>query len=98
MRLLSNGYEFGCPRWKQPNLVMNNSIVELYENGTISYLFKKGLVSSVVPSYIEYFIKFSSYRKDGITYREAVRMLSNEYHVSETTIKKAIKTIKEGVN
>jgi len=71
------------------------SVIELYENGTIGYLFKKGLVSYAVPTYVEYFIKFSSYRKTGATYREAVSLLSQEYNVSGTTIKKAIKTIKD---
>jgi len=70
------------------------SVVELYENGTIGYLFKNGLVSHAVPIYIEYFIKFSSHRKSGMTYRQAVDSLSQEYHVSGTTIKKAIKMIK----
>jgi hypothetical protein len=70
------------------------TIVELYENGTITYLFRNGLVSPSIPTYIEYFIKFSSYRNSGRTYREAIGLLSQEYHVSGTTVKKAIRTIK----
>jgi hypothetical protein len=74
------------------------SVVELYENGTISYLFQKGLVSPSIPAYIEYFIKFSSYRSDGRTYRESIDILSKEFHVSGTTIKKGIRTIKNSFN
>ena len=74
------------------------SVVELYENGVIGYLFQKGLVSPSVPAYIEYFLKFSTYRKSGKTYRDAIDLLSKEYHVSSTTIKKAIRTIKNSLN
>ncbi|HCW06619.1 MAG TPA: hypothetical protein DGG95_04545 [Cytophagales bacterium] len=74
------------------------SVVELYHNGVIGYLFKKGLVSPSIPIYIEYFLKFSSYRSNGRTYREAVDLLSREYHVSGTTIKKGIRTIKNSLN
>jgi len=74
------------------------SVVELYENGVISYLFQKGLVSPSVPIYIEYFIKFSTYRNSGRTYRDTIDILSKEYHVSGTTIKKGIRTIKNSIN
>jgi hypothetical protein len=74
------------------------SVVELYENGVISYLFQKGLVSPSVPTYIEYFIKFSTHRNSGRTYRETIDILSKEYHVSGTTIKKGIRTIKNSIN
>ncbi len=74
------------------------SVVELYENGVIGYLFQKGLVSPSVPIYIEYFIKFSMYRKSGKTYRDSVDLLSKEYHVSGTTVKKGIRTIKNSFN
>jgi hypothetical protein len=73
------------------------SVVELYENGTIEYLLKNGLLSPAVPNYIEYFIKFSAYRNSGKTYREAIGILSRDYGVSSTTIKKAIKTIKGAI-
>lgn len=74
------------------------TVVELYENGTIPYLFQKGLVSSSLPVYIEYFLKFSKYRKMGKTYRESVMLLSRECKVSITTIKKAIRIIKNSLN
>ena len=74
------------------------SVVELYENGVIGYLFQKGLVSPSVPIYIEYFLKFSTYRKSGKTYRDSIDLLSKEYHVSNTTVKKAIRTIKNSLN
>ncbi len=102
-RVWPSSYYFGpLSKWvrnwlpyKSNKPIKNMSVIELYENGTIGYLFKKGLVSYAVPTYVEYFLKFSSYRKTGATYREAVNLLSQEYNVSGTTIKKAIKTIKE---
>lgn len=69
------------------------SVVELYKDGTIPFLFQKGLISSSVPIYIEYYMKFSMYRKAGKNYRQSVLLLSKEFKVSSTTIKKAIRTI-----
>jgi hypothetical protein len=87
-------------RKKQTVFFMNltMSVIDLYHNGTINYLFKRGLISQTVPTYIDYFMRFSSYRNEGMTYREAVSRLSQECSVSETTIKKAIKTIRGSIN
>ena len=74
------------------------TVVELYENGVINYLLKNGMLSPSVSSYIEYFIKFSSYRQSGKTYRESVALLSEEYRVSTTTIKKGIRLVKDSIN
>jgi hypothetical protein len=73
------------------------SVIDLYENGTINYLFKRGLISQTVPIYMEYFLKFSAHRKNGMTHRESVAVLSQEYRVSSTTIKKGIKLIRSTV-
>ena len=67
------------------------SVLELHNQGVINYLFRSGLVSSSLVSYINYYEKFLSYRNMGKTYREAVRLLSIENNVSETTIKKAVR-------
>lgn len=70
------------------------SVLELYHNGVIAHLTKHGFVSSSIPVYIEYFIKFSEYRKAGKSYRDSVMLLSQENRVSTTTIKKGIRLIK----
>ncbi len=72
------------------------NILELYESGVIDYLHKKGLLSSSTITYIEYYQRFLDERKKGSGYRETVRKLSREFNVSETTIKKAIRVIKNG--
>jgi hypothetical protein len=69
-------------------------VLELYHTGVIDYLYNKGLLSASTLSYIEYYIKYLEYRGEGKGYRESVRLLSKEFEVSETTIKKAIKIMK----
>jgi hypothetical protein len=67
------------------------SVLELNNKGVISYLFKNGLMSSSMVSYINYYERFLVYRNMGKTYRESIRLLSEENNVSETTIKKAVR-------
>lgn len=42
-----------------------------------------------VPMYDE----FQQMRKNGVKYREAVRMLAEDYHVSRATVERAIKRL-----
>ncbi len=71
-------------------MVMN--VLELYRTGIIDYLYK-GLLSGSTLSYIEYYMRYQELRKNSRGYRESVRILSSEFGVSETTIKKAIKIL-----
>jgi hypothetical protein len=66
-------------------------VLDLYESGVIDYLYNKGLLSASTLSYIKYYIRYLECRSTGKGYRESVRILSKEFQVSETTIKKAIK-------
>ena len=70
------------------------TLLELYENGVISYLVKNRIVSTTMLAYIEYFKEYSNHRKEGMSYRGAVRTLSVKHGVSETTIKKGIRIVK----
>jgi hypothetical protein len=79
---------------KQPPM----NVIQLQEQGIIGYLFRNGMVSSSMVSYIDYYGKFQTYRREGKTYREAIRQLSEENHVSETTIKKAVRIIEASMN
>ena len=74
------------------------TIVELYQNETIPYLFRKRLVSPAVSTYIDSFIRYSNYRNVGKAYRESVKLLSEECKLSATTIKKASRIIKNSSN
>lgn len=74
------------------------SVLELNNQGVITYLFKNGLVSSSMVSYINYYERFLAYRNMGKTYRESVRLLSEENNVSETTIKKAVRIMEGTMN
>jgi hypothetical protein len=69
------------------------TIIELHEKGVIDYLNKKGIISESILYYIQYYLKFKALREQGKTYRESVRILSEEYKVSETTIKKGVRLI-----
>jgi hypothetical protein len=69
------------------------NVLELYQNGIIDYLYHKGLLSGSTLSYIEYYKRYQELRRNSKGYRESVRMLSREFGVSETTIKKAIKIL-----
>jgi hypothetical protein len=71
------------------------SVIDLYQTGVIGYLFQKGLLSGSTIAYVEYYKRFQQQRQQGMKYRETVRILSEEFGVSETTIKKAIKVVKE---
>lgn len=71
------------------------SVIDLYQNGVIGYLFQKGLLSGSTIAYVEYYKRFQQQRQQGFKYRESVRILSQEFGVSETTIKKAIKVVRE---
>lgn len=69
------------------------SLMELYHNGTIDYLVRTRIVSTTILSYIQYYEDFMDLKMQGKTYRESVRLLSNQHHVSETTIKKGIRIV-----
>ncbi|HMQ01206.1 MAG TPA: hypothetical protein PKC24_15605 [Cyclobacteriaceae bacterium] len=71
------------------------SILDLYQQGVIGYLFNKGLLSGSTLAYVEYYKRFMQEKAEGKRYRESVRKLSLEFGVSETTIKKAIRVINE---
>jgi predicted transcriptional regulator len=52
-------------------------------------------VSGSTLAYVEYYTRYLEERELGKKYRESVRCLSKEFRVSETTIKKAIKVVKD---
>jgi DNA-binding transcriptional regulator PaaX len=71
------------------------SILELYQRGIINYLYQKGLLSSSTMAYVEYYKRFKQERCQGAGYRESVRRISKEFGVSETTVKKAVRLMRE---
>jgi hypothetical protein len=71
------------------------SILELHRLGIIRFLNQRGLLSSSMLTYVEYYQRYRQERQNGSGYRESVRRLSREYGVSETTIKKAIRLIQD---
>jgi hypothetical protein len=74
------------------------NVIQLQEQGIIGYLFRNGMVSSSMVSYIEYYGRYRAYRGEGKTYRESIRILSEENRVSETTIKKAVRIIEASMD
>jgi hypothetical protein len=75
--------------------ITDMSIMDLHQKGIIGYLFNKGLLSGSTLAYVEYYKRFQEERELGRRYRESVRKLSEEFGVSETTIKKAIRVVNE---
>ncbi len=71
------------------------SVLTLYQTGVIGYLFARGIVSGSTLAYLQYYTRYVEERGQGKKYRECVRELSMEFRVSETTIKKAIKVVKD---
>ena len=69
------------------------TLMELYHNGTIDYLVRTRVVSTTILSYIQYYEDFMDLKVQGKTYRESVRILAGQHHVSETTIKKGIRIV-----
>lgn len=69
------------------------TLLELYHNGTLDYLVRTRVVSTTILSYIQYYEDFQGLKREGRTYRESVRLLSLQHHVSETTIKKGIRIV-----
>jgi hypothetical protein len=69
------------------------SVTSLFNEGVINYLYKNGIISSSIISYMEYFKKFSEHRNSGKSYRESIHLISMECHVSETTVKKAVRML-----
>jgi tryptophan 2,3-dioxygenase len=69
------------------------TLMDLYHNGLVDYLVRSRVVSTTILSYIHYYEDFNLLKMQGKTYREAVRLLSIQHHVSETTIKKGIRIV-----
>jgi hypothetical protein len=71
------------------------SILNLYQHGIITYLFRMGLLSGSTLAYIDYYRHYEQERATGAGYRESIRRVSRMHGVSETTIKKAIRLFRE---
>lgn len=66
---------------------------ELYSDGTIKLLHKKGLISGNIVLYFQYVETFNEFRKK-YSYRSAVAETAIEYRISETTVENAIRKLK----
>ncbi|MCU0357037.1 MAG: hypothetical protein MUE95_05620 [Cyclobacteriaceae bacterium] len=71
------------------------SILNLYQHGIITYLFRMGLLSGSTLAYIDYYRHYQKERANGAGYRESIRRVSRAHGVSETTIKKAVRLFKD---
>jgi len=71
------------------------TLEEIYSNGSIHFLFKKGLLDSAVLDYFRYYETYHSYRSQGKRYSEAVLMTAIDFNRSERTIKRAIKVLSQ---
>lgn len=67
---------------------------ELYSDGTIKLLHKKGLISGNIVLYFQYVETFNEFRKK-YSYRVAVLETSIIYNVSDKTIERAVRTLKD---
>lgn len=69
------------------------TLLELHRTGVINYLVKASVVSTSVLSYLNYHEEFTRLRDSGYSYRSAVLALSQQHHVSATTIKKGVRLV-----
>lgn len=70
------------------------NIEELYKNGTIKYLFDKGIVSPKVMIYFQYKATFMTFRAS-MSYRESCERAAESHSTSVESIKRAIKVLKQ---
>jgi len=70
-------------------------VQELYDNGTIKYLYNKGLISIDVLCYFEYVDYYQQRRYEGLNYTNAVLETSEKFSVSVSTVKRAVRTLKQ---
>lgn len=67
---------------------------ELYSDGTIKLLHKKGLISGNIVLYFQYVETFNEFRKK-YSYRIAVTETAIVYNVSDRTIDRAVQALKD---
>lgn len=70
------------------------SVKELYENGTIKFLYNKGVVSIDVLCYFQYMDHYNTCRAMGEGYNMAINSTSDRFNVSQSTIKRAVRLLK----
>lgn len=67
---------------------------ELYADGTIRLLHRKGLISGNLVMYFQYVETFNEFRKK-YSYKASVAETSIVYNVSDRTIERAVRALKE---
>lgn len=67
----------------------------LYNDGSLLMLVKKGLLSSTVLSYFDYYNEHLNHRSSGKTYRLSVSLIAKKYGVSTTTVKLGISKVRD---
>lgn len=71
------------------------TIKQLIKSGAIKSLYEKGFLSYTVFSYFAYFEYYTELRKY-LTYREAIERTSEQFRVSVSTVKLAVRKIRGG--
>jgi hypothetical protein len=70
------------------------NIQELYDNGTIKFLYNRGMISIDVLCYFEYVQYYRERRSAGSNYTNAILDTAEKYQISTSTVKRALRTLK----
>lgn len=66
----------------------------LHEQGAIRLLHQRGLLSSEVLLYFNYYDDYVLFRQQK-TYRESILLVALKYSISETTVERAIRKLRD---
>jgi hypothetical protein len=70
------------------------SVQELYDNGSIKFLYNKGMISIDILCYFDYYNYYQDLRSKGYNYTNAIHCTVDKFGCSISTVKRAIRTLK----
>lgn len=74
------------------------TLTELRDNGTLEYLYQKGIISYKLFCYLDYCQSYQSLILQGFNKESAVLEVSIKHNVSRATVYRAIKTVNMSQN
>lgn len=69
------------------------NLLELRDNGTLEYLYKKGFISYKLFCYVDYCQSYRSFRLQGFSKESAVLEVSIKHDISRATVYRALKAL-----
>lgn len=69
------------------------TLKELRENGTLEYLYKKGIIGYKLFCYFDYWHSYKTFRLQGFNKEKAVLEVSIKHNISRATVFRALKAV-----